>query len=592
MPQILREVQRNHPGITIHQVEAGTPEQYRQLADGRLDIGIGRASQTPAEVTSDLIRLDPLGVLVPDDHRFADLRRRTRRRPRRRAASARRGIADAGAQPVRPRAVPLGRIRAHRLRGNRRKHPAPPPTSSSSIAACTVSLPRSAPPTGWAPPGGRCPTPSTHYPWSLLWRDANPSPHIAIVIDIARRLAERLGLAGARSPGRRAGVRRRCWAPPAAAAMIRCDAPGSTLVAPNPGDRFWRLSFNIAGFCPITQGVGWKCSLQSAPPIMRRPASCFDRSGRPIPRRHRRTTTGSSVMGIIAWIILGLVAGLAGQNAGPRQRPARLDHHPRTRRRRRAAGRFRGHQGVPRLGHPGLLQPVHLGLCHRRRGSPAARLQPDHRPAHWPSFGPLGQPPITPPSTPLTPPPCSHACRSGGDRPSAQAEDVHRGGRATSPQGLKAISAKQRPGAMQHNPGMDLAALAASSARRPLPPFPSTGPALNSGSVSGFPTTTKRLRPERYLGLCWSGSGGLGGGCPRRSDRGGSSRSSSTSGKGCDAPSVPPRTRPWRRLRLSSRTGRAPGMGSSAEAGLLYFQPRSPPIEQLADQGLHPALAG
>ncbi|WP_127936663.1 LysR substrate-binding domain-containing protein [Nonomuraea polychroma] len=38
MPQILRELRRSHPEITIHQVEAGTPEQYRQLADGRLDV--------------------------------------------------------------------------------------------------------------------------------------------------------------------------------------------------------------------------------------------------------------------------------------------------------------------------------------------------------------------------------------------------------------------------------------------------------------------------------------------------------------------------------------------------------------------------
>src|SRR5689334_10761122 len=29
MPQILHEVQRAHPDFTIHQVEAGTPEQYR-----------------------------------------------------------------------------------------------------------------------------------------------------------------------------------------------------------------------------------------------------------------------------------------------------------------------------------------------------------------------------------------------------------------------------------------------------------------------------------------------------------------------------------------------------------------------------------
>lgn len=38
MPQILRELQHTHPDVTIHQVEAGTPEQYRQLADGCLSV--------------------------------------------------------------------------------------------------------------------------------------------------------------------------------------------------------------------------------------------------------------------------------------------------------------------------------------------------------------------------------------------------------------------------------------------------------------------------------------------------------------------------------------------------------------------------
>jgi hypothetical protein len=41
------------------------------LAGGRLDIGIGRASLAPPEVASELFRLDPLGVLVCQGHRFA-----------------------------------------------------------------------------------------------------------------------------------------------------------------------------------------------------------------------------------------------------------------------------------------------------------------------------------------------------------------------------------------------------------------------------------------------------------------------------------------------------------------------------------------
>ena len=73
MPQILHEVQARYPGLVIHQVEASVPEQYRQLADGRLDVGIGRAANAPPQVASHLFRHDPLGVLVPPGHRLAAL---------------------------------------------------------------------------------------------------------------------------------------------------------------------------------------------------------------------------------------------------------------------------------------------------------------------------------------------------------------------------------------------------------------------------------------------------------------------------------------------------------------------------------------
>ena len=70
---ILRELQRRHPELEIHQVQAGVPEQCRLLADGRLDAGVGRAAGTSSLIASELFRLDPLGVLVPQDHRFARL---------------------------------------------------------------------------------------------------------------------------------------------------------------------------------------------------------------------------------------------------------------------------------------------------------------------------------------------------------------------------------------------------------------------------------------------------------------------------------------------------------------------------------------
>ena len=73
MPQILHEVQARYPGLVIHQVEAGVPDQYQLLADGRLDVGVGRAALAPPQIASLLFRQDPLGVLVPDGHRFAGL---------------------------------------------------------------------------------------------------------------------------------------------------------------------------------------------------------------------------------------------------------------------------------------------------------------------------------------------------------------------------------------------------------------------------------------------------------------------------------------------------------------------------------------
>ena len=73
MPQILHEVQARYPGLVIHQVEASVPGQYKQLIDGRLDVGVGRAELAPPQVASLLFRQDPLGVLVSAGHRFAAL---------------------------------------------------------------------------------------------------------------------------------------------------------------------------------------------------------------------------------------------------------------------------------------------------------------------------------------------------------------------------------------------------------------------------------------------------------------------------------------------------------------------------------------
>ncbi len=131
MPQILHEVQARHPDLVIHQIEAGVPDQYRLLIDGRLDVGIGRAALAPPRVASLLFRKDPLGVLVPRDHRFAVRAARDHV-----AAANRAGVVlpvvhpVAGGRQLRPRAhhrqLRAGHVPASRLAGHHRSGGAVP----------------------------------------------------------------------------------------------------------------------------------------------------------------------------------------------------------------------------------------------------------------------------------------------------------------------------------------------------------------------------------------------------------------------------------------------------------------------------------
>ncbi|MFC4536234.1 LysR family transcriptional regulator [Sphaerisporangium dianthi] len=192
MPQILRAVQQGHPELTIHQVEASIPEQYRQLADGRLEIGIGLAYQPPPGVTSELIRLDPLGVLVPCTHRFAEL-----------DGVPVGSLADVplllGEESQTPESNQfIGEL----CRSAGFEPTVYEGTVESNLAAadlvlqsrCVLCIPSSSrtsnlPDTVWRP----LVEPVSHYPWSLLWRSGDRSPYVAAVVDTARQLARRLG---------------------------------------------------------------------------------------------------------------------------------------------------------------------------------------------------------------------------------------------------------------------------------------------------------------------------------------------------------------------------------------------------------------
>jgi DNA-binding transcriptional LysR family regulator len=192
LPQILRQVQEQFPELEVHQVEAGVPEQFRLLGNGRLDVGIGRASLAPPEVASELFRLDPLGVLVPEDHPLAV-----------------------------PPGVPVARLAAEPLLLAEEQRapefnqfvielcrsvgfvPSVYRGTVESIRAavdlvaqgrCALCVPAScaaAVPEAivWRP----LVAPVSRYPWSVLWRAGDPSEHVRALVACARTLSQELG---------------------------------------------------------------------------------------------------------------------------------------------------------------------------------------------------------------------------------------------------------------------------------------------------------------------------------------------------------------------------------------------------------------
>jgi DNA-binding transcriptional LysR family regulator len=184
---VLRAVQARHPEVEIRQVQAGVPEQCRLLADGRLDIGIGRLPGGAAGITAEVFRMDPLGVLLPVDHPYANLPCVP--------VAALRGetllLADEGQAPE------FNAFMAEVCR-SAGFFPNVFPGSVQNLRAavdlvaqgrCVLCTPAStagwSPEVTWRPLDGKVP----RYPWSILWRTADPSPQALDVVATARRLA-------------------------------------------------------------------------------------------------------------------------------------------------------------------------------------------------------------------------------------------------------------------------------------------------------------------------------------------------------------------------------------------------------------------
>ena len=191
MRQILCEVQSRYPDVEIHQIHAGLPEQFRLLMDGRLDAGIGRAALAPPEVASELLRLDPLGILIPDGHRFA--------------GQSGVPIATLAGEPLllsdEQRAPEFNQFLMELCRAAGFVPTLHRGTVQCLRAAvdlvtqrrCLLPVPASSLPATpgviWRP----LERPATNYPWSLLWRAGDRSQHVKALLQSARALSRQRG---------------------------------------------------------------------------------------------------------------------------------------------------------------------------------------------------------------------------------------------------------------------------------------------------------------------------------------------------------------------------------------------------------------
>ena len=191
MPLILHAIQQRFPDLEIHQVEAGVPEQFQRLMDGRLDVGLGRASLAPPTVASELFRLDPLGVLVAEEHRFAAL-----------SAVP---VASLAAEPLllaeEQRAPEFNQFVIELCRSvgfipTLYKGTVDSIRASVDLVAqqrCVLCAPSSCLPTPagivWRP----LVAPLSRYPWSVLWRVGDSSEHVSTLVRAARTLSQQLG---------------------------------------------------------------------------------------------------------------------------------------------------------------------------------------------------------------------------------------------------------------------------------------------------------------------------------------------------------------------------------------------------------------
>ena len=171
---VLGGVQARHPDLEVHQIEATVSQQYKLLAAGEIDIGVGYAVAAPVHIASEVFQRDAMGVVLGECHPLAGADAVTVRQLEAESLLFGRPgetpehddlvvhmCRDAGFTPTAYRGsaqsviAGVGLVRALR---------------------CAMCLPRSL----WHEYSGvrwrPLTQPETTYPWSVLWRTDNQSP--------------------------------------------------------------------------------------------------------------------------------------------------------------------------------------------------------------------------------------------------------------------------------------------------------------------------------------------------------------------------------------------------------------------------------
>jgi DNA-binding transcriptional LysR family regulator len=191
MHLILNQVRERYPELEIHEIEIGVPEQLKLILNGRLDVGLGRAYLAPSDVAAKLVRLDPLGVLIPESHPLAALQKvpvshlaeevlllaREEREPEFnqflielcRSAGFLPNVYHGTVQSLRAAAYLVAR--------------------GLCVACVSAACLPVAAGVVWRP----LVQPECRYPWSVLWRAADYSEYVQAVVAAASRLSQEFG---------------------------------------------------------------------------------------------------------------------------------------------------------------------------------------------------------------------------------------------------------------------------------------------------------------------------------------------------------------------------------------------------------------